>query len=101
MQSLPPPTYHNVLGLCGSKWREQCSFESDPQKSAIRPRPAEKRLAHAYSDVTSTASKMAASLHPASRKRSTSAFSISPGLRVSLSAKRNSSMTLGSTGALG
>src|SRR6266478_9381233 len=38
----------------------------------MRPRPAEKRLAQAYSDVTSTASKMAASLHPTSRKRSTS-----------------------------
>ncbi len=44
----------------------------------MRLRPAENWLAHAYGDVMSSASKMAASLHPASRKRSTSAFSISP-----------------------
>src|SRR5260370_30883250 len=43
----------------------------------MRRRPAENWLAHAYGDVMSSASKMAASLHPASRKRSTSAFSIS------------------------
>jgi len=53
----------------------------------MRPRPAEKRLAHACSEVTSTASKMAASLQLASRKRSTSGFSISPGLGVSLPGK--------------
>src|SRR5215469_1564521 len=70
------------------------------QKSATRPMPAEKRFAQAYKDTTSVVSRMASSFQPCLRSSSASDFSTSAGWRESLSAKRNSAITLGSTGAV-
>jgi catechol 2,3-dioxygenase-like lactoylglutathione lyase family enzyme len=71
------------------------------RNSDTRPRPMEMRLAKFIAATTWTASSNWASLQPAARAASQSAFSTSAGWPVNLSARRKSASTLDSTGACG